>query len=527
MDTVDRHRSASYGRYVHAMRRRVLAGIALAAALFAAAGAADVSASSAIRPAPGTPDPQAMVLTSADLGGARVTMQHYFKDADFPSVISYEREFEYGKHGATALSYVDSQAEIGTSALTTTRFLATEKRLFGTKQFRALLAESFAEEFPIDGIATNLQIGHPRNLGVGPGSFDVLVTVRVLGLRTDLHIAVFRVERVLGLVSAVGEPGRRVPLSVITRLARIMAARMNVELTPRNTGLPTVSGTPAVGQTLTAAAGSWAGSPTSFAYQWQRCDAAGAACTGIPGATGQTYVVAGADLGSTLRVAATARNTVGSAAATSAPTSVVSVFVDTFTEDRVNPSWSLGVTGNGPTIAQANGQLEVTLPAGTSLGSDGYANAFAFMRCRLPGDFDMQVDYRLLSGLLPTEGIHVGFDAAEFTGGSSSGQHGMFVSTDRGPHGISTHFGAVNDFVQDTSLSGTLRLARTTKAGVTTVTASRLTGPSWSFTSLPFTAPTSQAASLNVFTNRTPFSTEIKVAYDNFRINSGAITCPS
>ncbi len=467
------------------------------------------------------------MLTSADLGRARVTTQRYFKDADFPSVISYERELEDGKYRATPLPYVDSQAEVGTSAATTTRFLGSLRTFFASREARELIAASFEEDLLIDALVSNIQVGRPRNLRVGLDSFDVLVTARVLGFRTDLHIAAFRVERVLGLVSAVGEPGRRIPLPVMTRLAKIMAVRITAELSPKNTALPAISGTPAVGQTLTAAAGSWAGSPTSFVYQWQRCDAAGAACASIAGATGQTYVVAEADRGSTLRVAVTARNTVGSAAATSAPTSVVSGFVDTFTGDRVNPFWSLGITGNGPTIVQANGQLEVTLPAGTSFGSDGYANAFAFMRCRFPGDFDMQVDYRLLSGLLPTDGIHVGFDAAEFTGESYSGQHGMFVSKDRGTHGISTHFGDVNDFIQDTSLSETLRLVRTTRAGITTVTASRLTGASWSFTSLPFTAPTSQAANLNVFTNLTPFPTEIKVAYDNFRINSGAITCPS
>ena len=135
MDTIDRRRSASYGRCVHHVRLR-LAGIALAAALLAVAGAADVWASNAIRPAPGAPDPGAMVLTSADLGRARVTTQRYFKDADFPSLISYEREFEDGTFAATPLLWVDSQAEVGTNTLTTARFLARQKRLFGTKQDR-------------------------------------------------------------------------------------------------------------------------------------------------------------------------------------------------------------------------------------------------------------------------------------------------------------------------------------------------------------------------------------------------------
>ena len=121
---------------------------------------------------------------------------------------------------------------------------------------------------------------------------------------------------------------------------------------------------------------------------------------------------------------------------------------------------------------------------------------------------------------------HVGFDAAEFAGDSYRGQHGMFISRDRGAHGISTHFGAVNDFIEDTSLSGTLHLVRTTKVGITTVTASRLNGASWSFTSPPYATPASQAANLNVFTNLTPFPAAVKIAYDNFRINSGTITCP-
>jgi hypothetical protein len=94
---------------------------------------------------------------------------------------------------------------------------------------------------------------------------------------------------------------------------------------PLNTAPPAIAGTAAVGQPLSASTGTWTGSPTSFAYQWQRCDATGASCAAIAGATAATYTVDAADAGSTLRVAVTATNATGtSAPAVSAQTAVVS-----------------------------------------------------------------------------------------------------------------------------------------------------------------------------------------------------------
>src|SRR5205823_2885356 len=93
---------------------------------------------------------------------------------------------------------------------------------------------------------------------------------------------------------------------------------------PANTALPTISGTAQQGQTLTAGNGSWTNEPTSYAYQWLRCDASGASCLPIAAATTQTYIVASADVGSTLRVAVTASNAGGSSApASSQQTEVV------------------------------------------------------------------------------------------------------------------------------------------------------------------------------------------------------------
>ncbi len=93
---------------------------------------------------------------------------------------------------------------------------------------------------------------------------------------------------------------------------------------PRSTAAPAIAGNVQLGQTLTASTGTFAGDqPIVFTFQWQRCNPAGASCVAIPAATGQTYTVAAADVGNTLRVEVTGRNASGSSSATSERTAVV------------------------------------------------------------------------------------------------------------------------------------------------------------------------------------------------------------
>jgi len=91
---------------------------------------------------------------------------------------------------------------------------------------------------------------------------------------------------------------------------------------PRNTARPTITGEPEAGGELTAEEGSWTNSPTSYAYQWQRCDIDAVACGPITGATGKTYGVRNADVGFRLRVEVTAKNANGSGSALSNPSSI-------------------------------------------------------------------------------------------------------------------------------------------------------------------------------------------------------------
>lgn len=93
---------------------------------------------------------------------------------------------------------------------------------------------------------------------------------------------------------------------------------------PQSQAPPSISGAARQGQTLQETHGAWSNSPTSYAYQWQRCDAAGNNCQPIAGATSQSYKLAATDVGRTIRVAESATNAAGgTGSALSAPTPVV------------------------------------------------------------------------------------------------------------------------------------------------------------------------------------------------------------
>ncbi|MGH7922013.1 MAG: hypothetical protein ACREQM_19020, partial [Candidatus Dormibacteraceae bacterium] len=110
------------------------------------------------------------------------------------------------------------------------------------------------------------------------------------------------------------------PTATVDIGAAELAALAPVSDTP-----PAITGAAIVGQTLQASTGVWSHLPSSYAYQWERCDGSGANCAPIAGATASTYTVATADIEHALRVAVTATNPIGSATAVSSPTQSVPV----------------------------------------------------------------------------------------------------------------------------------------------------------------------------------------------------------
>jgi subtilase family serine protease len=140
---------------------------------------------------------------------------------------------------------------------------------------------------------------------------------------------------------------------------------------PVNTSPPTISGTTAQGQTLTANPGSWTGYPSpAFTYQWQQCS--GGTCTDIPTASAQTYTLTSADVGKTIDVVVTGTNSSGSARATSAQTGSVTPATADFSLSASSASPTM--TRNGSATYQVainpvngyNGQV--------TLSVSGYGN---------------------------------------------------------------------------------------------------------------------------------------------------------
>jgi hypothetical protein len=157
---------------------------------------------------------------------------------------------------------------------------------------------------------------------------------------------------------------------------------------PTNTAPPSVSGTAAVGQPLSASTGAWNGYPSpTFSYQWMRCAASGNGCTAIPGATNSGYTPVAADAGSTLTAVVTATNSSGSATAEAPPTAAVTAPP----ANTIPPS----LAGSA-----AQGQL-LTVSPGSWSGYPAPTFSYQWMRCAASGNGCTAIPGATNSGYTP------------------------------------------------------------------------------------------------------------------------------
>lgn len=136
---------------------------------------------------------------------------------------------------------------------------------------------------------------------------------------------------------------------------------------------PEISGTAQVGRVLTAFPGVWTGGdPISYRYRWLRCDANGARCRGIAGATGPAHSLADTDAGRAIRVRVRAF----------APNRRPGMAKSSATDGVASPPRNVGA----PTITGTN-FVGRTLSAsrGEWAGTDPLMFAFRWLRCDVSG----------------------------------------------------------------------------------------------------------------------------------------------
>jgi Domain of unknown function (DUF5050) len=192
-------------------------------------------------------------------------------------------------------------------------------------------------------------------------------------------------------------------------------------------------------------------------------------------------------------------------------------YAESFDNNAVNPAfWTIfSPAGTSPpTLMAQDGELEVKIPADSV--SDPSLGALAVQvasRCLIGGDFDFQVDYRLLdwpaqSGIV----VALGGEPDNFVAraGGSSGSNDFYFGSFP-PLGWAT--------LDTTDLSGTLRLVRSG----TTSTAYVLQGGVWTPILASATTPEDELITLTVYSTEATFGHQAaKVAFDNFKLNSGS-----
>src|SRR6202167_4832275 len=143
---------------------------------------------------------------------------------------------------------------------------------------------------------------------------------------------------------------------------------------PANTALPTISGEAKDEKALTASTGTWTGSPTiTYSYQWESCNTSGESCSNISGATASSYTIAHEQVGHTIRVKVTAKNSAGEATATSAATATVAAAAP------VNTAL--------PTISgEAKDEKTLTASTGTWTGSPTITYSYQWESCNTSGE---------------------------------------------------------------------------------------------------------------------------------------------
>ena len=306
-------------------RRVAAASVASFAAVVCTANAATVRVSSSAPPV----SLSAFALTPADFdSGASVASNKTTSAGGLPTLV---RVFKPGARlGGRRLAVVVSVVMLEPDAPSAAADFAQLGAAAHSAAGRAALAKAWGLAFvkgAAKGGGTNALsvkrtvVGAPIETGGSTIRFPLTVATNQGTLHMSLGFA--QGDRIVTMVALMAPFDTTLTSSAQATAVAALQHHLQVGFTIANTTTPSIGGTVAQGQTLTAAAGSWIGSPSSLTYSWSRCDMNGGNCSSIDGASGPTYVVGGADAGFTLQVTVTATNSISSGQAVSVATALV------------------------------------------------------------------------------------------------------------------------------------------------------------------------------------------------------------
>ena len=203
---------------------------------------------------------------------------------------------------------------------------------------------------------------------------------------------------------------------------------------------------------------------------------------------------------------------------------------DDFNDNAANPNlWEIVAIGTGPTVAETNQQLEVTIPASAVGFFFGYKS-----RCLLRGDFDYQVDYRLLAWPA-TSGVRMGLWFGNIADRHWANVHRVSLApfefgSDPRDSDTGTHFIGVgqNDLytrIATTETGGRLRLKRVN--GVFTSYRWNAAEGQWQVLITGGSVTIDGSIGILAWSDNTAFQDKnVKVAFDNFVLTQGQTVCP-
>jgi len=284
-------------------------------------------------------------------------------------------------HGATRGSYVEVAADAGHTLALTVRATDATGTMAGYAPLAGLVAALHARIAATAQPALGGEAIVGRSLTVAPPAWSATASTpsyRWLACNANVRsCSAIQGAHADTYAVATTDAGRTLVAVVSASKQSVFSAASPVVRSapgPVAVGRPTIAGTLEQGKQLTGGAGTWTGTGSiAYAYQWSRCDARGAHCATIRGATRTTYTQVAADVSHTLALTVRATDTAGVATAYSSLAGLVAA-PDAVFAARTQPSLA-GIPSVGQTLS---------VQGGTYTGSPA-TFVYAWLRCNANG----------------------------------------------------------------------------------------------------------------------------------------------